>query len=322
MLLKLTSICLTDGLLSREHTAEHVLMGSLQKIKGSLKVRKVEVSKDSGSVIVEADSLGFDELAQAQVMANRVISEGRVVKEHFFDSLEDAQRKFPSLRAHEERIQGPVRVVEVDGFDYSACTGGHVKNTRECGMILVTHVSKSGGEYQIDFEVGEKALETAVRLSTLCLSISSILGAPIKNLEKTVVNMRIENEDLKKRLSTVTAEIVRSIPSQGFFDGASLHIASLRGVDAKAVMKTVGELVEKKRSVYLIGLEWSGVCSILVGSGDDNINAAQLVRELCKAFNGKGGGDQKIATGAFPCEILEEALEEAKKIILNILTKA
>ncbi|MEM2687956.1 MAG: DHHA1 domain-containing protein [Thermoproteota archaeon] len=307
--------------MSREHTAEHVLMGCLQRIKGNLKVRKVEFSEGAGSVIVEVDSLSFNELAEAQVLANRVISEGRVVKEHFFNSLEDAQKTFPNLRAHEERIKGRVRVVEIDGFDYSACTGKHVGNTRECGIILVTHVSKSGGEYRIDFEVGDKALETAVRLSTLCLSISSILGSPIRNLEKTVVNMKTENEDLKKRLSTVTEDVVKKIPLEEFLQGAKLYRAFLKGVDTKTVMKTFGELIDENRSIYVVSLEWPGTCNILIGSGDERISAAQILRELCNVFGTKGGGDQKIAIGSFPCEKIGEALEEAGKRVRDALTK-
>lgn len=287
-------------------------MGCLQRIKGGLKVRKVEFSEGSGSVIVEVDSLSFKELADAQAMANKVVSEGKRVKEHFFNSLEEAQNAFPSLRAHEERIRGRVRIVEVDGFDYSACTGKHVENTRECGMILVTHVSKSGGEYRIDFEVGEKALETAVRLSTLCLSISSILGSPIRNLEKTVVNMKAENEDLRKRLSTVTEEIVSKVPPEGVFGGVELHTGLLKSVDLKTVVRTVGKLVEKKSSIYVIGLELAGSCSILVGSGVEKVDASKLVKEVSSVLNGKGGGDKRVAMGSFPCDACFKAFEEAR----------
>lgn len=306
--------------MSREHTGEHVLMGCLQRIKGSLRVRKVEFSEGAGSVIVEVDSLSFNELAEAQVMANRVIAEGKNVKEHFFDSLEDAQKAFPSLRAHEERIKGRVRVVEIDGFDYSACTGEHVRNTRECGMILVTHVSKSGGEYRLDFEIGEKALETAVRLSTLCLSVSSILGSPIKNLEKTVLNMRMENEDIRKRLSATTEQLVCNTLSKTVLGEVEFHKGLLKGVDLRTVMKTVGELIDRSRSVYVIGVEWPGACSILVGSSDERVKATELIREVCKAFNGKGGGDEKIAVGSLPCDTYPRAFEEAEEKVLRLLS--
>lgn len=305
---------------SREHTAEHVLMGSLQRVKGSLKVRKVEVSEGSGSVIVETDSLSFEELTKAQAIANRVIAENRIVKEHFFNSLEEAQKAFPTLRAHEERIQGHVRVVEVDGFDYSACTGKHVEKTGECGMILVTHVSKSGGEYQVDFEVGEKALETAVRLSTLCLSISSALGSPIRNLEKTVVNMKMENEDLKKRLSTVSERMVDETLLEDTVGNIRLYTGFFKGVDMRTVMKRVGELVEKNNSVYVIGLEWYEACNILVGSGDKRVDAAELVKQVSKVFNGKGGGDQRIAICSLPCDMHAKAFEETKRMVRELLS--
>lgn len=296
-------------------------MGSLQKIKGSLKVRKVEFSEGSGSVMIEADSLNFKELAEAQVMANKVISEGKIVRGHFFDSLEEAQKAFPSLRAHEERIRGRVRIVEVDGFDYSACTGKHVENTRECGMILITHVSKSGGEYRIDFEVGEKALETAVRLSTLCLSISSILCSPIRNLEKTVVNMRAENEDLRKRLSAVAEDIVRRIPSEDVSEGVELYTGLLKGVEVKTVMRIIGELIEEKSSVYVIGLEWLGTCSILVGSSVDKVDSSKLIKEVSCAFKGKGGGDKRVAMGSFPCNDFVKAFEEIRKRVKDLLSR-
>ncbi|MGC8832385.1 MAG: DHHA1 domain-containing protein [Thermoproteota archaeon] len=307
--------------MSREHTAEHVLMGSLQRIKGSLKVRKVEFSEGSGSVIVETDSLSFEELAQAQAMANRVISENRSVKEHFFNSLEEAHKAFPTLRAHEERIQGRVRVVEVDGFDYSACSGKHVEKTGECGMILVAHVSKSGGEYRVDFEIGEKALETAVRLSTLCLSISSVLGSPIRNLEKTIVNIKMENEDLKKRLSAVSERMVDESLLEDTAGSVKLYSGFLKGVDVRTVMKRVGELVEKNNSVYVIGLEWAEACSILVGSGDKRVNAAELVKQASKVFNGKGGGDQRIAIGSFPCGVYVKAFEETRRMVREVLSR-
>ncbi|MEM3647192.1 MAG: hypothetical protein QW334_03495, partial [Thermofilum sp.] len=73
------------------------------------------------------------------------------------------------------------------------------------------------------------------------------------------------------------------------------------------------------RSVYVIGIEWSGTCNILVGSSDGRVKAAELVRGVCKAFNGKGGGDEKIAVGSFPCDAYIRAVEEAERIVLKLL---
>lgn len=305
--------------MSREHTAEHLFAGSLQRIKGSLKVKKVEFSGGSGSVFIEADSLSFDELAQAQAMANRVIAEGREVKEHFFSSLEEARKAFPSLRAHEERIQGRVRIVEVEGFDYSACAGEHVKNTGECGMILVTRISRSGREYQIDFVVGERALEDAIRMSTLCLSISSTLGSPLKNLERTVTNMKMENEDLRRRLSAITQKLIEGIPLEDIVNNLRLHVGFFKGIDVRMAMRTVGELIEQGNSVYIIGIESFEACNVIVGSGDKRINAESLIKDVSKMFNGKGGGDSRIAVGSFPTDSYVKAIEEMKNRIHNLL---
>ncbi len=139
-------------------------------------------------------------------------------------------------------------------------------------------------------------------MGVLCLSLSSALGSPIRNLERNVVNMKLENEDLKRRLSAVTESMVDEIPQEAILNGTSLHFGTMRGVDAKAVMRRVGELLEKGRSVYVVAMEWPDKCNIVIGSSDGRVNAAELIKQASKVFNGKGGGDERVAMGSFPCD--------------------
>ncbi len=122
------------------HTAEHIFMGSLQKLVNDIFVRKVEHDDSVNRVYMKCQELSLDSIHEAELMANKIIGEGRKVKEHNFQSIEEARKVFPQMRAYEERISGSVRVIEIDGYDYAACAREHTENTSKCEFFLVTHV--------------------------------------------------------------------------------------------------------------------------------------------------------------------------------------
>jgi alanyl-tRNA synthetase len=155
------------------HTAEHAFIGSLQKLLGqTLKVRKVE-HKDAGTnntAFIQIPQLDLDTVIKAELEVNSLIALGRPVTTLIFSSLEEAKREMPNLRANEERITAAmpaeVKVVEIENHDLSACTMEHASNLQECDFFLVTRLSKSGSEYQVDFIVGRQAKDTAVALTS------------------------------------------------------------------------------------------------------------------------------------------------------------
>jgi alanyl-tRNA synthetase len=156
------------------HTAEHAFVGALQKILGrTLQVRKVEHNKKDGSntAFIAIPQLDIDTVVRAEVMVNALIEEGREVTTRTYQSLEEARNANPALRANEERISGEVRVVEIAGHDVTACVKEHASNLSECGFFLVTRLSKSGSEYEVDFAVGRQAKETAISLSAKMMKV-------------------------------------------------------------------------------------------------------------------------------------------------------
>ena len=55
-------------------------------------------------------------------------------------------------------VIGDVRVVEVEGFDWSACGGTHVNRTGEVGLIKIIKWEKRGAETRVEFRCGQRAL--------------------------------------------------------------------------------------------------------------------------------------------------------------------
>ncbi|MFL6488669.1 MAG: hypothetical protein ACJ70V_03495, partial [Nitrososphaera sp.] len=200
------------------HTAEHAFIGSLQKLLGqTLKVRKVE-HKDAGAsntAFIQIPQLDLDTVIKAEVEVNSLIALGRGVTTRIFSSLEEAKREIPNLRANEERIIAAmppeVKVVEIENHDLSACTMEHARNLQECDFFLVTRLSKSGDEYQVDFIVGRQAKDTAAALTSKLLRVCNTLGANINTIENTAQNLRSEYEITVRKLKALSREKLSAI---------------------------------------------------------------------------------------------------------------
>ena len=300
------------------HTAEHIFMGSLQKIVPNIMVKKVEQTEDRNSLFVQGDGLTWDQILQAEKFANTIISEGRNIIEHFFPSLEEAKKRFPKMRAMEERIYGQVRVIEVEGYDYSACASEHANSSRECEFFLVTSFAKAeGGTYEIRFEVGEKAKNAALEYSALMMKVANIVGATVNTVEKTAANLREEIEELRGKIRKASEKEVSSISAEDV-KGVKLYSKIFEGLENKVLMERAGELIKTKAVVMLANRAEKGFL-LLAKNQDIKLNASTILKDSLTLFGGKGGGKDDFASGSVDSSKLEEVFARIKSSIISAL---
>jgi len=300
------------------HTGEHIFMGSLQRIVPNISVRKVEQTDDRNSLFVKSDVLTWDQVLQAEKLANSVIAEGKSIIEHFFPNIDEARKKFPKMRAMDEKISGQVRVVEVDGYDYSACAREHAKNSRECEFFLVTSFSSEGDAYEIRFEVGEKAKAAALEHSAMLMKVANAIGASLNTIEKTAANLKEEVNDLKKKVRATSQKDVSSIPVEDV-KGAKLYSRMFEGLENKVLMEKAGELIKTQRSVVILANEAEKGFVLLAKSPDIKLNSAEVLRVSLASLGGKGGGKEDFASGSVDISKLKEALAKIKAAIISAL---
>jgi len=307
--------------LEKAHTAEHILMASIKRILSDASAVKVVHDDKGNTLYFRARSLDWDIVADAVKAANRVIDEGREVKECFFGSLEEAKRAIPTLRSYDERISGRVRVIEIDGYDYSACAQKHVKNTKECGCIFVTGFSKAGEDlYQLRFVVGEKAKEYAAETVALHMKVSEALGASQKTVLQTAINLKQDLEDLRKRASYLTRLLLERL-SPELVDGTKVYTALYRGLDRKALTEYAGEIASKEGSVVLVVDEQKDALILLCRSRDLALDCGALLKDVLSSFGGRGGGKPEFASGSVPIEMVEKVLNTLRSRVVQSLLK-
>lgn len=303
------------------HTAEHAFIGSLQQLLGqTLRVRKVEHKGDatSSTAFIIISQLDLDIVLRAESQVNSLIAEGRKVTTKTFASLEEAKKHIPNLRANEERISGEVRVVEIEGHDVAACAMEHAGNLKECDFFLVTRVSKSGSEYEVDFAVGQQAKETAVLLSAKLLKVCGELGANINTVENTAKKLKQEYEGNRGKLRMLSREKLAAIQPE-----SNGRLALFRGVFSSLaddqLQEFAGEKIAGANDVVVlvanVGLENA---SIVFARSEklSEIDCNKLFKEAAGA-DGRGGGKLHFVTGVVKKEAAGRVVDIISKKVLG-----
>ncbi len=291
------------------HTAEHAFIGALQKILGqTLRVRKVEHKKDVNTAFIVIPQLDIDSIVKAENMVNALIAEGRPIRTRAYPTLEDAKRQNPGLRANEERITGEARVVEIESHDVTACAMDHVSNLKECDFFLVTRLSKSGGEYEVDFVVGQQAKETAVSLSTKMMRVCEELGANPNTVESTARKIRSEGEASLKKLKALSREKLAGLQPVAA-NNVTIFRVAFSGLADDVLQEFAGEKIASPGTiVVLANAAGDSAYFVLARSETMALDCNNVFRETAGA-DGRGGGKPHFVTGVVKADRAAEIID-------------
>lgn len=288
----------------------------------TLKVRKVE-HKVSGynTAFIMIPQLDLDTVIKAEAEVNSLISEGRRVTARIFSSLEEAKREIPDLRANEERITATapseVKVAEIENHDVAACAMEHASNLQECDFFLVTRLSKSGSEYEVDFVIGRRAKDTAVALSSKLLRVCSELRANINTVEKTAQKLRSENEINARKLKALSQEKLAGIQPV-----TSATLTLLKGVfenlSDEQLQEFAGEIITSPNTVVVLANISDERANIVLACNEkmQGIDLNKIFKQFADA-HGRGGGKPHFVTGFVKKQVVTTVLDSIAKEILD-----
>jgi alanyl-tRNA synthetase len=289
----------------------------------TLKVRKVE-HKESGhnnTAFIEIPQLDLDIVVKAETEVNSLIAKGRRVTTHTFSSLEQAKREIPNLRANEERISAAtpseVKVVEIEDHDISACAMAHASNLQECDFFLVTRISKTGKEYEVDFVVSSQAKHTAIALTTKLLWVCNELRANINTVENTAQKLRSENEINVRKLKALSREKLFSI--QPIRSGS---ITLLKGIfenlSDDQIQEFAGEIIINPSTIVLLANISNERANIVFARSEkmEGVDLNKMFKQFA-SIDGRGGGKPHFVTGIVKKQAVSRVLDNISREVLG-----
>ena len=273
------------NILTRMHTAEHILFRSLQNFEKSVKLDKISLTETISSIFFFADNIEWNIIFKGEELANRVIKENKKITERTIKKEEVGN--IDNLRIKTERIKSEdVRVVEIEDHDKSACAGTHCHSTSEVGSVLVITLLGTKSPYELKFIVDTE--DKLFVYAKAARELSSLLGTETEKLVSTTSNLKAEVERYKS--------IARNAPLEVKEIG-SLQVISVEGYDSKDLIYKAGKLVKENSVLIAINKMPKGSQVSIFAGISSNKDAGEIFRQLSKKFNGKGNGRKEFASG-------------------------
>ena len=283
----------------QQHTGQHVLSAAFEHL---FQVRTLSFHLGvAASTIDLAREMAADEIAAAEGEANRIVWEDRPVAIRYASGEEAA-----ALKLRKEPVRrGTLRLVEVEGFDLSACGGTHVARTGAIGVIAAGAWERFKGGQRIEFLCGGRALERfrrmrdAVAAGVRLLSVTpEDLAASIERLLADVREQKRALDGLKRELAEHRAAALAESARAETHNGREVNVI-LRAIDADAdELKALAAHVTSSPGFVAVLLSTSRPARAVVArSADLPVAANEVLAALTSRFGGRGGGRPDFAQG-------------------------
>ena len=294
------------------HSGEHIFIQSLIRQNPNVKVEKVELDDKESKVFIIADKLDWQLIFKAENLANKIIKEARDITIKEVSKQEAA--KIPNLRARFDRIKSDkVRIVEVRDFDLSTCTGEHCTNTSQIGGFLVTGFnSLSNKKYEIRFtvDITDELFEQSQKFR----EIISLLNTEKKKVIESLINLKEANKKLKELLRELQKDQPLKVKEEKI-NSINLIYGIFDNYEKLILMRKSHDFVKEKTVVCFLNILEKGTYITINVSEDSGYKANELLQNILKEFNGKGGGKDKFASGFVGNKYKEKVIPKIKQLL-------
>ena len=292
----------------RAHSATHLLQKALTAVLG-------DHVHQAGS-LVEPDHLRFDfthysaltaeELAKVDAMVQAAVLDGYAVDVREM-SIDDA-KAMGATALFSEKYGDTVRVVNMGGYSIELCGGTHLDNTAKVGPFFIQgEGSVASGVRRIEAITGKACMEDMQKNRELLYAAAAAMKAKPADLNEKIQSQVEEIRNLKRTIESFQAketagEVDRFLFGARDLGGLKVLTATVPNADPGKLRQMGDSLRDKSQNVVAVLSSVNGdKITFLAVCGKDaiakGVKAGDLVRLVCTACGGSGGGKPDSAMG-------------------------
>jgi alanyl-tRNA synthetase len=290
----------------QQHTGQHVLSAAFDRLFGvrteSFHMGQVHPTTQSprgggpglSSTIDLAREVSASEIAKAEDDANRVVWEDRPVAIRFATAEEAAAMP---LRKESGRT-GPLRLIDVEGYDLSACGGTHVARTGAIGIIAIGGWEKFRGGSRVEFLCGDRALQRfRVWRGALAAMQKHLSVAPIE-MAASIERLQEDGKALQRTIRGFQEKLAAHEAHTLLAKGSPVIVAALEGWDAQGVKAIAAAITAAEPNAVVALFTTAMPAQVVIARGSNSsADAGALLKQLAATLGGKGGGKPDLAQG-------------------------
>lgn len=302
----------------QQHAGQHILSAVFEKIAGAGTVG-FHLGNQFVNIDLNVQRLTENQITRAEQLANEIVFDNRAIKTYIVEPKDISKlplRKPPAVKED-------IRIVEIDGFDYSPCGGTHPSHTGSVGLIKIRHWEKSKNNTRIEFLCGGRALRDFQGKNESINRISALLSVRDFETADTVERIVSDNKALLKTIEGLK-ESLCEYEARALVDSAPLE----KGIRVVKVLfdnrpfeelRLLASAITRSEGCIAMLCNTGEKSQVIAGRSEDiNMDMRKPFKKVMSQHSGRGGGNDRVVQGGFEsAEDAEELLDMLHKEILK-----
>ena len=280
----------------QHHSGQHVLSQALEQA-AQARTLSVHMSAERMTIDVDRTNLPPELWEAVEHLANQIVLEDRHVRAWFPTPEELAAlniRKLPE-------VNGKVRIVDIGGFDITACGGTHVTRSGEIGVIKVVKAERRGETTRLEFKCGERALRDYRAKNDIINRLTAALTVGYWELPDSVARLQEQTRTLQSELKSVREQLA-TYEAAALLRDAAAHgtyrlVARAFARSADEVRLLAQKLAAEAGVIALLGATGEKAQLIFARSEDVALDVVPLLKQALEVIGARGGGRPNLAQG-------------------------
>jgi len=286
--------------LTQLHTGQHLLSSVILRMTGAPTV-SMHLGDETCTIDVNTPEMSGETILAVEDAVAGVIEENRPVIIHFCPPEDISSFPLRKVPPGGEEI---IRVVEIEGCDFVACCGTHLKTTAEIGLLRVLSAEKYKGMTRVSFLAGHRLLLDSRSLRQNAVIVSRALSVPINETGKGILEFLEKSTQIEKRLKTFSEKAVKEktevlLKKAGEKDSSEpvTIIESYAEEDINEVLN-IGKAAQKQcPAVFILASEQS--LKFAAYSSVKDFDLRVFLKGELEKQGGRGGGGSAFFQGSF-----------------------
>ncbi len=282
----------------QQHSGQH-LLSQLFYQRCGFETASVHFGRAESTLDLDVADLAPALLDDVEREANELAYHALEIYTYFVDDREAA--RLPLRRP--PAVAGQIRIVEIDGFDYSACGGTHVHTTAEIAPIKLVRQERRRSQTRLTFLCGQRAVDDYRQTRRLLAASAALFStepdavpALTQRLQSQVRELQQQNQSLQEQL--LAYEIADRLAAAPRVAGAALVEVLVADRPAEVLKQMAALLRARPQVIGLLATTAGDKLTVIFCRSDDvTLHMGDLLRDALATFGGRGGGRPEYAQG-------------------------
>lgn len=281
----------------QHHTGQHILTQAFVQVADA-KTVSFHLSPNSVTIDLDSVMLTQEKLDAAENLANQIVWENRPVTVQLreLDDQEGVRIRRMPKQLHTDGL----RVIDVEGFDATACGGTHVARTGEIGIIKLLKTERRGNKTRVEFSCGTRALRDFREKARVSHLLTASLNCRLSETPDAINRLREDLKTTQSALKIATNQLLDYEAARLLSprtEAITIVAAAYENRDSGEVKRLAVKLVESPNVIALLGIPGEKATFFFARSENLSEDMGKLLKDTLAKVSGRGGGQPAFAQG-------------------------